>query len=141
VRSLAQRSAQAAKEIKGLIDESVGSVDQGMKLVHDAGRIIGQVSESVEQVNELIGIIAVASREQANGVESVNKALVQLQGVTQRTSSVVQDAAYSAVTLKEEAARLSAIVGGFRTDEAPAPGRTTIAAPAPLRKRLPSAIH
>ena len=118
VRSLAQRSAQAAKEIKGLIEESVGSVEQGAKLVHDAGRVIAQVSSSVEQVNELIGVIAVASREQASGVESVNKAIAQLQAVTQKTSAVVQDAAFASVTLKEEASRLFELVGRFRTDEA-----------------------
>ena len=118
VRSLAQRSAQAAKEIKGLIEESVGSVEQGARLVHDAGRVIAQVSSSVEQVNELIGVIAVASREQASGVESVNKAITQLQAVTQKTSAVVQDAAFASVGLKEEAARLFELVGRFRTDEA-----------------------
>jgi methyl-accepting chemotaxis protein len=118
VRSLAQRSAQAAKEIKALIAESVGSVDQGAKLVHEAGRVINEVSESVEQVNALIGVIAVASREQASGVDSVNKAITQLQGATQKTAAVVQDAAFASVGLKEEAARLSDLVGRFRTDEA-----------------------
>ena len=142
VRTLAQRSAQAAREIKGLIEASVGGVDQGARLVHDAGRIIGQVAESAEQVNELIGIIAVASREQANGVEGVNKALAQLQQVTQRTGAVVQDAAYAAVTLKEEAAQLSELVGRFRVDRAPA-AASAARGPAPVnaRQRLPAAIH
>jgi methyl-accepting chemotaxis protein len=117
VRSLAQRSAQAAKEIKALIADSVASVDQGTHLVHDAGRIINEVTASVEQVNELIGVIAVASREQSSGVESVNRALTQLQGVTQQNASVVQEAAYSAVTLKEEAGRLFDVVSRFRVDD------------------------
>jgi methyl-accepting chemotaxis protein len=116
VRSLAQRSAQAAREIKGLIDESVGKVGEGARLVHDAGRIITEVAESAGRVNDLIGTIAVASREQASGVESVNKAVVQLQVATQGTSGVVQDAAHAAHALQEEAARLSEIVGRFRTD-------------------------
>ena len=121
VRSLAQRSAQAAKEIKSLISESVSSVNQGTRLVHDAGRIIGEVTSSVEQVNELIGVIAVASREQSNGVEGVNRALTQLQGVTQQNASVVQEAAFASVTLKEESARLAQLVGGFKLDQAAAP--------------------
>jgi len=133
VRSLAQRSAQAAKEIKGLIEESVGSVGRGTRLVHDAGGIIGNVAESVEKVNELIGIIAVASREQASGVESVNKAVTQLQAVTQRNSGVVQDAAHAALALKEEAARLAEIVGRFRMDAVeqagPMPGLRQVPSP------------
>ena len=94
----------------------MGGVDRGAKLVHDAGRIIGEVAASAGQVNELIGIIAVASREQANGVEGVNKALAQLQHVTQRTGAIVQDAASAAGTLKEEATQLSDLVGRFHID-------------------------
>ena len=116
VRALAQRSAQAAKEIKGLIGESVSSVFQGSQLVHQAGGIIGEVTASVEQVNELLGVIAVASREQSAGVESVNKALMQLQGATQQNAALVQQAAYAAVTFKDEAARLSGLVGRFQVD-------------------------
>ena len=128
VRSLAQRSAQAAKEIKSLIGDSVDNVNQGTRLVHDAGRIIEEVAASVEQVTELIGVIAVASREQSSGVEGVNRALMQLQGATQQNASAVQDAAFAAVSLKEEAARLSQLVGGFRLDATVAPA--TPAAPA-----------
>jgi methyl-accepting chemotaxis protein len=118
VRSLARRSADAAKEIKALIGDSVANVDQGARLVQEAGEIITEVTSGVEEVNELIGLIAVASREQASGVESINTALAQLQGVTQHNAAVVQDAAYSAVTLKEEAGRLFDLVGRFRVDEA-----------------------
>ena len=117
VRSLAQRSAQAAREIKALIGDSVANVSQGTRLVNDAGRVIDDVTGSVEQVNELIGVIAVASREQSSGVESVNRALTQLQGVTQQNAAVVQEAAYSAVTLKEEAGRLFDVVSRFRIDD------------------------
>jgi methyl-accepting chemotaxis protein len=129
VRSLAQRSAQAAKEIKELIGHSVANVDQGARLVNDAGKIITEVTTSVEQVNELIGVIAVASREQSNGVDGVNQALTRLQGVTQHNADVVQQAAFASVTLKEEAGRLSEIVGRFRLDAAAAP------APAPVLQR------
>jgi methyl-accepting chemotaxis protein len=118
VRSLAHRSADAAKEIKGLIGNSAADVHEGTRLVHEAGQTIDQVMAKVEEVNELIGVIAVASREQASGVEGINTALVQLQGVTQQNAAVVQDAAYSAVTLKEEAARLFQLVARFQIDEA-----------------------
>ena len=118
VRSLAQRSEQAARQIRTLISESVSNVGSGTALVHDAGSLIDEVTASVEQVNELIGIIAVASREQSAGVEGINTALSELQGATQQNASLVQQAAYSAVTFKEEAQRLSALVGRFRIDEA-----------------------
>ena len=117
VRSLAQRSAQAAKQIKDLIGESVSSVEEGARLVNDAGRIINEVTASVEEVNELIGIIAIASREQSSGVEGVNGALAQLQGVTQQNAALVQQAASSSVTFKEEAGRLSELVARFRVDK------------------------
>ena len=117
VRSLAQRSAQAAKEIKDLIGQSVASVEEGAKLVGDAGRIINEVTVSVEEVNELIGIIAVASREQSGGVEGVNRALAQLQGVTQQNAALVQQAATSAVTFKEQAGELFELVARFRVDQ------------------------
>ena len=116
VRSLAQRSADAAKEIKALIGDSVASVEQGARLVQDTGRMIGEVTGAVEQVNELIGIVAVASREQSSGVEGVNQALAQLQGATQHTAGLVQQAARSAVTFQEEATGLYAIVSRFRID-------------------------
>jgi methyl-accepting chemotaxis protein len=117
VRSLAQRSAQAAKEIKDLIGQSVASVEQGARLVNDAGRIINEVTTSVEEVNELIGVIAVASREQSAGVEGVNRALIQLQGVTQQNAALVNQAAASAVTFKEEAGQLFDLVAQFRVDQ------------------------
>ena len=119
VRGLARRSAEAAREVKALIGDSAASVDQGAKLVHEAGAIINDVTASVEEVNELIGIIAIASREQASGVDDINKALAQLQGVTQTNARVVQEAAHSAVTLKEEAGRLFDLVGRFQVDAAP----------------------
>jgi methyl-accepting chemotaxis protein len=118
VRSLAHRSADAAKEIKVLIGNSAADVKEGGRLVDEAGRTIDEVMAKVEEVNELIGVIAVASREQASGVEGINTALVQLQGVTQQNAAVVQDAAFSAVTLKEEAGRLFDLVGRFQIDEA-----------------------
>jgi len=117
VRSLAQRSAEAAKEIKGLIGDSVGNVDQGAKLVQDAGHIMNDVVVSVQQVKDLISEIAVASREQSSGVEEMNKALMQLEDMTQQNAALVEEATASALTFKEESARLSSLVGQFRIDD------------------------
>jgi methyl-accepting chemotaxis protein len=148
VRSLAQRSADAAKEIKGLIGESVGNVDQGAKLVQDAGHIMNDVVVSVQQVKELISEVAVASREQSSGVEEMNKALIQLEGMTQQNAALVEQATASALTFKDEAAQLFGLVGQFRLDDAdelsgaesyetpvstPAPTPTAVGAPRPTR--------
>jgi methyl-accepting chemotaxis protein len=139
VRALARRSADAAREIKQLIGESVSAVADGTRLVREAGHTISQATTAVEEVNELIGIIAVASREQSGGVQGISDALSQLQGVTQQNAHLVQDAATASVELKEEAGRLSTLVGRFRLDESAAnPVRTLEIAPQgkPL-KRLP----
>jgi methyl-accepting chemotaxis protein len=120
VRALARRSAEAAKQIGGLIGESVAQVEDGAARVHEAGATIDKVVAAVEEMNELLGVISIASREQAGGVDSINRALSQLQGVTQENAGLVQSASHSALTLREEAARLSHLVGRFRLDEAPA---------------------
>lgn len=135
VRSLAHRSAEAAKEIKSLIDSSVSSVSAGTALVHQAGTVIAEITKNVESVNEQIGVIAVASREQATGMEGINSAISQLQGATQESASVVQETAYSAVRLKEEASRLFDLVARFRVDEA-APEARPAPAPAPSHARV-----
>ena len=119
VRALARRSAEAAKEIGGLIGESVAQVEEGATRVREAGTAIDKVVAAVEEMNELLGVISIASREQAGGVDSVNQALVQLQGATQENAAMVQSASHFAVTLREEAARLSHLVGRFRLDETP----------------------
>jgi methyl-accepting chemotaxis protein len=138
VRSLAQRSAEAAKEIKGLIDDSVTSVDKGAKLVQDAGRSINDSVVSVQQVEELIREIAVASREQSAGVEEMNKALLQLESVTQQNAALVEEAAASALTFKEEAANLSGLVGQFQLEEGAAAPKARPAAPAARAPTLPA---
>ncbi|APV51168.1 hypothetical protein BWI17_16665 [Betaproteobacteria bacterium GR16-43] len=137
VRSLAQRSAEAAKEIKGLIGESVGNVDQGAKLVQDAGHIMNDVVVSVQQVKELISEIAVASREQSSGVEEMNKALMQLEGMTQQNAALVEEAAASALTFKDEALRLTGLVGEFKIGGSTAAPAPAPAAPAPPRVAPP----
>jgi len=117
VRNLAQRSADAAKEIKELIGESVSSVDQGAQLVRDAGHTINDMVVSVEQVNDLIREIAVSSREQSAGVEEMNRALMQLESVTQQNAALVEEAAASALTFKEEAGQLFHLVSRFRLED------------------------
>jgi methyl-accepting chemotaxis protein len=116
VRNLARRSAEAAKEIRTLIGESVAGVDDGVRLVRDAGQIIQDLTGHVEQVDTLIRDVAVASREQSGGVESVNRALAQLQAATQENAAMMHRAADSAARYKEEAARLLELVGRFRLD-------------------------
>ena len=121
VRALARRSADAAREIKALIEASVCAVGEGTRLVRETGETISAVTAGVEETNELIGVIAIASREQAGGVEGINTALSQLHGVTQQNAGLVQDAAMASVELKEEASRLTDLVGAFRLDDQPAP--------------------
>ena len=138
VRSLAQRSAQAAKEIKALIEDSVVNVAEGGKLVGEAGNIINEVVVSVQQVNDLIGGIAVASKEQSAGVEEVSKAIVQMESVTQQNAALVEQATAATHSFEEEARRLTGVVKKFRTDRQEtaitarrAPSRPTKTVPAP----------
>ena len=114
VRSLAQRSAQAAKEIKALIEDSVGNVAEGGKLVGETGKIITEIVVSGQQVSELIGEIAVASKEQNSGVEEINKAIVQMEQVTQQNAALVEQVTAATLSFEEEAKRLTAAVSQFK---------------------------
>ncbi len=116
VRSLAQRSAEAAKEIKALIAASVGSVGKGTQLVGAASATMSQVLTSVQEVNEVIGEIALASSEQSSGVEEINRAIVQMDTVTQQNATLVEHATAAALAFEEEAARLEDVVGAFKVD-------------------------
>jgi methyl-accepting chemotaxis protein len=138
VRALSRRSADAAREIKALIEAAVAAVAEATRLVHETGRSIGDVTEGVEEATQLVGIIAIASREQSNGVEGVSTALAQLQGVTQENAHLVQDAALASVELKEEAARLSELVGRFQVDET---GADSPSAPGTPSRRIAPATH
>jgi methyl-accepting chemotaxis protein len=117
VRGLAQRSSEAAREIRGLIADSVAGVSGGARMVNDTGHAIGEAQQAVEHANELIGVIAVASREQSSGVESVDKALARLQADTQQNAALVQRAAEASEALRRDSARLLALVESFRTDD------------------------
>lgn len=114
VRSLAQRSAAAAKEIKSLIGDSVDKVDSGSKLVAQAGTTMDEVVSSVRRVTDIMAEITAASQEQSAGIEQVNQAITQMDQVTQQNAALVEEAAAAADSLQEQAASLSEIVSVFR---------------------------
>jgi methyl-accepting chemotaxis protein len=113
VRNLAQRSATAAREIKALIDTSVGEVEAGSRLVGVAGDTMGEVVESVRRVSEIINGISAASDEQQAGIEQVNAAIIQMEQVTQQNAALVEQAAAAASAMEEQAGRLSDVVQVF----------------------------
>jgi methyl-accepting chemotaxis protein len=117
VRSLAQRSAAAAKEIKGLIDDSVGKVDVGSALVSEAGKTMEEIVSGVKRVTDIIGEITAASHEQAQGIEQVNQAIAQMDQVTQQNAALVEEAAAAAQSLQEQAGSLSQVVATFKLDD------------------------
>ncbi|HEY9192914.1 MAG TPA: methyl-accepting chemotaxis protein, partial [Methyloversatilis sp.] len=117
VRNLAQRSAQAAKEIKGLIADSVDRVDGGAKLVAEAGATMEQVVDSFRQVTGLVTDIASASQEQASGISQVTMAVSQMDGVTQQNAALVEEAAAAAESLEDQARALMRAVGQFKLDD------------------------
>jgi methyl-accepting chemotaxis protein len=114
VRSLAQRSAAAAKEIKELIDDSVDKVDIGSKLVGEAGTTMREVVDSVQRVTDIMSEITAASQEQSSGIEQVNQAIAQMDEVTQQNASLVEEAAAAAQSLQDQAANLANVVSVFR---------------------------
>jgi len=129
VRSLAQRSSTAAKEIKLLIDDSVAKVDIGSKLVEQAGSTMGEVVSSVKQVTDIVGEISAATQEQSAGLEEINKAIAQMDEVTQQNAALVEQSAAAAQSLREQAAHLSQTVTVFKLDSrstSTSPVRSTI---------------
>ncbi len=114
VRSLAQRSAGAAKEIKALIEDSVGKVDEGGRLVDEAGHTMDEIVTSVKRVTDIMSEIAAASHEQSAGIEQVNQAVGQMDEMTQQNAALVEEAAAAAESLREQAARLAEAVSVFR---------------------------
>jgi methyl-accepting chemotaxis protein len=114
VRSLAQRSAGAAKEIKTLIGASVERVDAGSRLVQDAGGTMGEIVTSVQRVTDIIGEISAAAREQSDGINQVNAAVGHLDQMTQQNAALVEEAASAAESLKDQSQRLAGAIGVFR---------------------------
>ncbi|MDR6397333.1 methyl-accepting chemotaxis protein [Herbaspirillum seropedicae] len=116
VRSLAQRSASAAKEIKTLIDDSVAKVDTGSKLVEQAGATMTEVVASVRRVTDIVGEISSASQEQSAGIAEVGRAITQMDEGTQQNAALVEQAAAAAQSLQDQAATLAGLVGRFHVD-------------------------
>jgi methyl-accepting chemotaxis protein len=114
VRSLAQRSSQAAKDIKDLITNSNGQVKDGVELVNKAGASLNEIVESIKKVTAVVSEIANASMEQSTGIEQINKALTQMDEVTQQNSALVEENAATAKTLEHQAKSMDQRVAGFR---------------------------
>jgi methyl-accepting chemotaxis protein len=116
VRALAQRSAEAAKEIKQLVGNSMNKVGAGSKLVNEAGATMQQIVQSVKQVTDLIAEIAAASSEQSGGIEQVNQTVAQLDEMTQQNAALVEEAMASARALEDQARDLVESAAAFRID-------------------------
>ncbi|MDP3858378.1 MAG: methyl-accepting chemotaxis protein [Stagnimonas sp.] len=146
VRSLAQRSAGAAKEIKGLISDSVEKVGNGSKLVEQAGKTMDEIVSSVKRVTDIMSEITAASQEQSQGIEQVNQTITQMDEVTQQNAALVEEATASARSLEEQAGGLSHSVSQFRLGDAqndrysPAPMSAPMRA-APVRMERPGSAR
>jgi len=114
VRNLAQRSAVAAKEIKGLITTSVEKVEVGSKLVSQAGVTINQIVSSVKQVTDIIAEISQASQDQSADIEGINHSVIDMDGMTQQNAALVEQAAAAAQSLQDQAAELAKVVSIFK---------------------------
>jgi methyl-accepting chemotaxis protein len=117
VRTLAQRSAAAAKEIKELIGDSTGKVEIGSKLVAQAGSTMNELVGSIARVTDIMGEITAASREQSAGIEQVNQAIAQMDQVTQQNAALVEEAAAASESMQDQATRLAQVVGVFKLDD------------------------
>ena len=133
VRSLAQRSADAAKEIKSLINASVEKVESGTALVGNAGATMNEIVASVQRVTDIIGEIRAATSEQSQGIEQVNTAVNQLDQMTQQNSALVEESSAAADSLREQALKLTEVVALFRVNGSSASTPRPPAPPAPAR--------
>jgi methyl-accepting chemotaxis protein len=142
VRSLAQRSASAAREIKDLIKDSVDKVRTGSELVDESGRTLSDIMESVKRVSDIVAEIAAASEEQAQGIDQVNNAITQMDSMTQQNAALVEEASAASKALEQQGQGLVAQVGQFRTAEnvtsqvlPPVVAPRPVAAVKPIKKR------
>ena len=149
VRNLAQRSAAAAKEIKSLIGNSVERVDQGSKLVNEAGATMQEIVESVRRVTDIMGEITAASFEQTAGIDQINVAITQMDQVTQQNAALVEEASAASEAMQEQAEKLALVVSVFKLDSSsvvavravPATHQRTVAfAPRPVKPAQPTRI-
>jgi len=135
VRSLAQRSAGAAKEIKGLIEDSAEKVRGGTALVDQSGKALAEIVDSVKKVTDIVAEIAAASQEQSSGIDQVNNAVMQMDEMTQQNAALVEEAAAAARSMQEQADELTQQVGFFQLNDAAA-----AAAPASVVNRQQAAV-
>lgn len=145
VRNLAQRSANVAREIKGLIGDSVAKVESGSRLVDQAGNTMAEIVSQVKRVTDIMAEITAASHEQSAGIESVNHAIAQMDQVTQQNAALVEQAAAAAESMKDQAGSLAEAVSVFTLEHA---ARDSKAArrlvPAPEMRKIaatPAGLH
>ncbi|MFS2216536.1 methyl-accepting chemotaxis protein [Telluria sp. Tellsp104] len=149
VRTLAQRSAAAAKEIKALIVDSVSKVEDGTKLVDQAGMTMSEVVDSIRKVSDIVAEIASASGEQSTGIEQVNNAIADMDSSTQHNAALVEESAAAATALRDQADKLAEVVALFHIDSkamtapkaapAPTPSRAVVPVKTSVRKPAPKA--
>jgi methyl-accepting chemotaxis protein len=140
VRNLAGRSATAAKEIKALIQDSVGKVEEGSKLVDQSGQTLEEIVLAVKKVTDIVAEIAAATNEQSAGIEQVNKAVMHMDEVTQQNAALVEEAAAAAEAIVEQAHGLNEMIARYRLlDDAPV-AQAIQAASAPTRKPMLRAV-
>lgn len=142
VRTLAQRSANAAKDIKDLISDSVSKVESGNKLVSQSGDTMQEIVVSIQRVNDIMSEIAAASAEQSAGIDEVSKAVIQMDEMTQQNAALVEEAAAAAESMRTQASDLNTRVGNFKLKDGDATSIQTEAAPDLLSQQfdeLPSA--
>jgi methyl-accepting chemotaxis protein len=144
VRSLAQRSASAAREIKALIGDSVDKVETGSKLVNQAGATMEEIVSSVQRVTDIMGEITSASREQEAGIEQINLAINEMDAVTQQNAALVEEATAAAEALHEQADHLSQVISVFKVDgmttRTAAPARASASVRPFVKKAAPASI-
>ncbi|MET0208349.1 MAG: methyl-accepting chemotaxis protein [Burkholderiaceae bacterium] len=140
VRSLAQRSAEAAREIKTLIGASVERVETGSRLVQEAGSTMSDIVSSVQRVTDIIGEITAASAEQSDGITQVNQGVSQLDQMTQQNAALVEQSAAAAESLKDQAERLGAVVDRFRVNPNAVTLSRPAAAPSPAPAHKPATV-
>ncbi|MBO9787065.1 methyl-accepting chemotaxis protein [Xanthomonas phaseoli] len=140
VRTLAQRSSGAAKEIKDLIDDSVQRVAEGSALVHSAGKTMGEVVASVQRVTDIMGEISAASQEQSAGIEQVNQTITHMDETTQQNAALVEEATAAARSMEEQAVQLTDAVAIFKIDARQA-RRADARATAPVAHLLDKVRH
>ena len=139
VRNLASRSAQAAKEIKALINDSVGKVTEGTKLVDESGKVLAETVVRVKKVTDVMAEIASSSREQASGIEQVNKAITMMDDVTQQNAALVEQASAAAQALTEQASNLTQLISRYKVGGNPA-AKAAAVAPAHSMRSQPAPV-